>query len=469
MSLVQRDEYISGSMPVIAKTTTARVIHEEAVFQQQRVMLQPYPVVAMLPPVPTHPFWGTYSYGASRYNIVEELGHGAYGLVAGGVDLQTGERVAIKHITHVFDSLIDAKRILREIFLLKRLQHENIISLRDILVPQNPTNYNDLFIVFERLDTDLLKVIQSNQYLSIAHVQHFMYQMLKGIKYLHSADIIHRDLKPANVLLNKNCELKICDFGMARGVSAETPMGAPNKIRRTLSAHVVTRWYRAPEVILQQKDYTQAIDVWSAGCVMAELLEMLETAGYANHRRPLFPGSSCYPMSPQAAEYYDDQHTDQLEAIFQVIGTPSEEEINRVRSVKTRKFLREHPYKRRKPFNEVFPGADPQALDLLQRMLAFDAANRCSIDEALRHPFVRTVRKSHLETTAPASIECDFEELNMSAAELRERIYREIVTMDSSDPRNSCASALSSRKRKAVGPNGGSDVAAQERAQFAAS
>eukprot|EP00741_Cyanophora_paradoxa_P011208 tig00020554_g10828.t1 len=384
-------------------------------------------------PPPPHPFFGTHisSRAALGYEITEELGQGAYGLVCGGIDKATGQRVAIKHITHVFDSNVDAKRILRELFLLKRLKHENIIPLRDILLPSSSTTFNDLFVVFERLDTDLLKVIQSNQFLTIAHVQHFLYQLLKGLKYLHSAHIFHRDLKPANVLLNKNCELKICDFGMARGYGdidqdASGPQAGPSKIRKTLSAHVVTRWYRAPEVILQQKDYTRAIDVWSCGCILAELLEMLENSGFRSSRHPIFPGSSCYPMSPESSDYHDD-HTDQLEAIFDIIGTPTEDDISKVRSVKTRNFLRSHPYRRGKSFSEIFPGADANALDLLQRMLAFDPSNRCTVDEALTHPFLKSVRKPDLETTAPEPVVCDFEETSMLTDDLRGRIYREIL------------------------------------------
>ena len=269
-----------------------------------------------------------------RYTLVRYLGSGSYGHVHVARD-STGKEVAIKKIVNIFDNLTNAKRLLREIKILRMLQHVNVISLREILPPVDPQRFDDLLIVFEFVETDLQKLIHSDQPFSNDHVQYFLYQLLCGVKYIHSGHIIHRDLKPANVLVNSDCSLKICDFGLARSTydgraaaaaaaAAQPPLPAQptltptssavsstkpqlNKraslsssatvglqpataLTRELTKHVVTRWYRAPELILLNDKYTTAIDMWSVGCILAELLSM-QTQTY-KHRMPLFPGRS---------------------------------------------------------------------------------------------------------------------------------------------------------------------------------
>lgn len=157
--------------------------------------------------------------------------------------------MAIKKITRAFDDPVDAKRILREIKLMKKLYHENVIRIVD-LIPPPPTQeeFEDIYIVQDLMETDLHRIIYSKQALTIDHVQYFVYQILRGLKYIHSSNVLHRDLKPSNLLVNANCDLKICDFGLARGVEDEQS-GA-------LTEYVVTRWYRAPV----------RCDVWDYSC-----------------------------------------------------------------------------------------------------------------------------------------------------------------------------------------------------------
>jgi serine/threonine protein kinase len=126
-------------------------------------------------------------------------------------------KVAIKKVPNAFDDLVDAKRILREIKLLRYFDHENIISLTDVPKPEERIGYNDIYIVTDLMETDLHRVIYSRQELSDDHIQYFLYQILRGVLYMHSAHIVHRDLKPSNILANKNCDLKICDLGLGRG------------------------------------------------------------------------------------------------------------------------------------------------------------------------------------------------------------------------------------------------------------
>lgn len=208
-----------------------------------------------------------------RYEYIKVIGQGAYGVVCAANDRIRNRKVAIKKVPNAFADLIDAKRIVREIQILKFYRHENIIGLVDVIKPDNRTGFEDIYFVNDLMETDLHRVIYSHQNLKDDHIQLFTYQILRGMLYIHSSSVIHRDLKPSNLLLNRHCELKICDFGLARGLE-------PGEIEGQLTEYVVTRWYRAPEVILNASNYTKALDVWSIGCIMAELLG----------RTPLFPG-----------------------------------------------------------------------------------------------------------------------------------------------------------------------------------
>jgi len=152
-----------------------------------------------------------------KYKYIQLKGVGAYGVVISCQDLTSNTKVAIKKIPNAFEDLIDAKRIVREIKLLRFFKHENIISLIDVPKPQSSIGFNDIYIVNDLMETDLHRVIYSKQELTDEHIQYFIYQILRGVLYIHSADVIHRDLKPSNILANKNCDLKICDLGLGRG------------------------------------------------------------------------------------------------------------------------------------------------------------------------------------------------------------------------------------------------------------
>ncbi len=222
---------------------------------------------------------GTTFTVTKRYEYIKVIGQGAYGVVCAAHDRIKNRKVAIKKVPNAFADLIDAKRIVREIKLLEFYDHENIISLLDVLKPDARTNFEDIYFVTDLMETDLHRVIYSHQELTDDHIQYFVYQVLRGMLYIHSSSVIHRDLKPSNLLLNKSCDLKICDFGLARGID----MG---ESENGYTEYVVTRWYRAPEVILNASNYTKALDIWSIGCIMAELLG----------RTPLFPGTVLSPF-----------------------------------------------------------------------------------------------------------------------------------------------------------------------------
>eukprot|EP00292_Cryptomonas_paramecium_P010476 CAMPEP_0113676160 /NCGR_PEP_ID=MMETSP0038_2-20120614/8479_1 /TAXON_ID=2898 /ORGANISM="Cryptomonas paramecium" /LENGTH=261 /DNA_ID=CAMNT_0000593139 /DNA_START=38 /DNA_END=820 /DNA_ORIENTATION=+ /assembly_acc=CAM_ASM_000170 len=233
----------------------------------------------------------------SRYQIVKVLGEGSYGYVVAATDAQTRGRVAIKKIKDALEGGEDAVRILRELKLLRHVRgHENFISIRDIVLFPGSKAFRDIYIVTDVMDTDLSKILKSPQKLSDEHVRYFTYQILRGLKFIHSANVMHRDLKPSNLLVNANCDLKICDLGLAR----LTHTDASDK-----TCYVVTRWYRAPELLLGNKHYTTAIDMWSVGCILAELLA----------RRPLFPGRD---------------YVDMLVLVVETLGNPQGEDLAHV-------------------------------------------------------------------------------------------------------------------------------------------
>ncbi|THH01588.1 hypothetical protein EW145_g6885 [Phellinidium pouzarii] len=234
----------------------------------------------------------------SNYDVLELIGEGAYGVVCSAIHIPTQRKVAIKRITP-FDHSMFCLRTLREIKLLRHFDHENIISILDILRPTSLTEFREVYLVQELMETDMHRVIRTQE-LSDDHCQYFIYQTLRALKALHSADVLHRDLKPSNLLLNANCDLKLCDFGLAR--SARPPPNVDDT-STFMTEYVATRWYRAPEVMLTFKEYTRAIDIWSVGCILAEMLS----------GKPLFPGrdsidlmEKCLTFSPKKRIQVDD-------------------------------------------------------------------------------------------------------------------------------------------------------------------
>lgn len=283
---------------------------------------------------------GTKFETPKKYTFVKPIGTGAYGVVIAVRDSEKDTKVAIKKIPHAFDDLVDAKRILREIKLLRHFDHENIINCCDLIPPPSLAEFEDVYIVNDLMETDLHRVIYSRQVLGDEHIQYFVYQMLRAVKYMHSAEVLHRDLKPSNILVNSNCDLKICDFGLARGIDVEDNTANP----ADLTEYVVTRWYRAPEIMLACRTYTKAVDVWSIGCIFAELLG----------RKPLFPG---------------EDYMNQLKIIADVLGTPTTDELHFVSSERAKRFMNTLPKKPKTPFSVLFKAANLDAFDLLDKCL----------------------------------------------------------------------------------------------------
>ncbi|TIA88155.1 hypothetical protein E3P81_03641 [Wallemia ichthyophaga] len=352
--------------------------------------------------------FGTLFQITSRYVNLEPVGMaGAFGLVwwvhflaypgssrksnenSSAKDQLTSSPVAIKKIMKPFSTPVLSKRTYRELKLLKHIRHENIISLSDIFISPS----EDIYFVTELLGTDLHRLLTARP-LEKQFIQYFLYQILRGLKYVHSAGVVHRDLKPSNILVNENCDLKICDFGLAR---IQDPQ---------MTGYVSTRYYRAPEIMLTWQKYDVAVDIWSTGCIFAEMLE----------GKPLFPGKD---------------HVNQFSIITELLGTPPDDVIQTICSEntcsQTLRFVQSLPKKPRIPFNEKFKTNDPLALDLVEKMLSFDPRTRITASQALAHPYLAPYHDPNDEPVAAEQFDWSFNDADLPIDTWKVMMYSEIL------------------------------------------
>jgi len=291
-----------------------------------------------------------------RYQKIEKVGEGTYGVVYKAKDINSGQIVALKKIRLEAEDEGVPSTAIREISLLKELRDDNIVRLLDIVHADQK-----LYLVFEFLDVDLKRYIETGNQnrtpISLQIVKKFTYQLNSGLLYCHSHRILHRDLKPQNLLIDKRDNLKLADFGLARA------FGIP---MRTYTHEVVTLWYRAPEVLLGSRHYSTAIDMWSVGCIFAEM---------AMQGVPLFPG---------------DSEIDQIFKIFRILGTPNEEIWPSVSSLPDYKPT--FPQWSRQDVGRIVSTLDEAGIDMLKRTLTYDSAKRLSAKRALAHPYFADYR-----------------------------------------------------------------------------
>ena len=234
-----------------------------------------------------------------KYEIVQKLGKGAYGIVWRAFDKKTKEIVALKKIFDAFQNATDAQRTYREIMFLQEMDgHEHIIRLTNVLKADND---RDIYLTFEYMETDLHAAIRAN-ILQEIHKQYILWQTLKALKFMHSAQLVHRDMKPANLLLNSDCLMKVADFGLARSLLEERTEEKEGSL--PLTDYVATRWYRSPEILLGSGTYGFPVDMWATGCILGEMFS----------GKPMFPGTSTM---------------NQLEKIIKVVGRPSPADIEK--------------------------------------------------------------------------------------------------------------------------------------------
>jgi mitogen-activated protein kinase 1/3 len=367
-----------------------------------------------------------------RYSMLRTVGSGAYGVVISAKDFSSGTDVAIKMVPKAFHDEVDAKRILREIKLLKHFNHENIITIQDMMPPlaRHVGDFRDVYIVTDLMETDLHRIIYSKQSLSIDHVQYFMYQILRALKYMHSANVIHRDLKPSNLLVNSNCDLKVCDFGLARGISPTHDEDLENDRKHSLllTEYVVTRWYRAPEIMLACHEYSKPIDLWSVGCIFAELLgrkPFLAGDDYIDQVRTIAKLTKILHAFQQSLTNILD-YFQQLTLITEKLGNVPERDMDFITSSKARNFLRKLPKKDPVPLSKQFPNATNVAIDLLSRLLAIHPRKRINVAEALSHPFFKSMHNPDDEPIAGASFDFSFENEKLHRERLQELIWQEV-------------------------------------------
>lgn len=350
----------------------------------------------------TYQFDDTKFIVPSRYINLSVRGTGAQGIVCAAFDTVTRQNVAIKKLTRPFQNVTHAKRAYREFKLMKLVNHKNIIGLLNVFTPQRTLeDFQDVYLVMELMDANLCQVIQMD--LDHERMSYLLYQMLCGIKHLHLAGIIHRDLKPSNIVVKSDCTLKILDFGLAR-TAGTTFMMTP---------YVVTRYYRAPEVILGM-GYTDNVDIWSVGCIMSEMI-----CGQV-----LFSGND---------------HIDQWNKIIERLGTPSSSFMQRLQPT-VRNYVENRPRYQGCSFDRLFPDElfpsdsnvhnrlkATQARDLLGKMLVVDPENRISVDQALLHSYIN-VWYDEAEVNAPAPEPYDHrvDERQHTVEMWKELIYQEV-------------------------------------------
>ncbi|XP_046538134.1 mitogen-activated protein kinase 6-like [Equus quagga] len=299
----------------------------------------------------------------SRYMDLKPLGCGGNGLVFSAVDNDCDKRVAIKKI--VLTDPQSVKHALREIKIIRRLDHDNIMKVFEILGPSGSqltddvgslTELNSVYLVQEYMETDLANVLEQGPLLE-EHARLFMYQLLHGLKYIHSANVLHRDLKPANLFINtEDLVLKIGDFGLAR------IMDPHYSHKGHLSEGLVTKWYRSPRLLLSPNNYTKAIDMWTAGCIFAEMLT----------GKTLFAGA---------------HELEQMQLVLESIPVAHEEDVQELLSV-IPVYIRNDMTEPHKPLTQLLPGISQEALDFLEQNLTFSPMDRLTAEEVLSHPYM---------------------------------------------------------------------------------
>lgn len=286
------------------------------------------------------------------FDIVELIGSGTYGTVyKGKIKNDLKNIYAIKKIKIEMENEGVPSTALREISILQELNHPNIVSLQRVICKDFK-----LYLIFELLTMDLKKYLESldvNDYMSEDLIKSYLSQLLSGVSYCHSKKIIHRDLKTANLLIDYEGRLKIADFGLARAFSIPI---------RPYTKEVLTLWYRSPEILLGCLEYNTSVDIWSIGCIFAEMYL----------KKPIFQG---------------DYDIDQLYKIFQIMGTPSPKNWSDVTSLPY--YKKTFPQWNPKNLKEIIPNMSDLALDLLSRLLVYDPNQRLTAKQALNHPFFK--------------------------------------------------------------------------------
>ena len=333
---------------------------------------------------------------SQRYEIINKIGKGAYGVVWKALDKVTHQTVALKKIFGAFRNSTDAQRTFREITFLRQLRgHPHIV---DLIAVYKSVNNLDLYVVFEILESDVHSVIRANILMDV-HKRFIVWQVLVALKHLHSRKLIHRDLKPSNLLINSDSTVKLCDFGLAR-TFAEGDI-----CQAVMTEYVSTRWYRSPELIIGSNHYNEGVDSWALGCIVAEL--------YAG--RPLFPGTSTL---------------DQMERVVSLTGPPSSSDIASMHSEFAETMIANLSYNQpRMTLNQKLPMADPDTIDFISKLLVFDPTKRMTVDQCLDHSFVTQFRNQEEENLSGDPVKLSLSDSKRyTVKDYRNKLYKEMLS-----------------------------------------
>lgn len=326
-----------------------------------------------------------------NYILKKIIGKGAYGVVCCGLSKHDKTMVAIKRVKNVFDNDYNPPQdILREICLLKFFKHPNIISLKDLIVQHN-YNFNEIYIVTDLYDTDLEYLLKRRVKFTVEQRRYIMFQLFLGLNHIHSSNVVHQDLKPANILIDNEMNIRICDFGISK--SMDEILKQPNSKYTT---YIVTRYYRAPELLFLTSKYDVSIDIWSLGCIMAELI----------NGEPLFTGSN---------------HVDQAKIILDNFGKPNLDDYKHITNVSARRFIEKFKYKNERiDFFKLCPGASYLEIDLLEKVLTFNPLKRWTSSQIIEHSYFKCFDDQY-ELCPQGNFEFDHEKI--TDAKARRRIW----------------------------------------------
>lgn len=334
-----------------------------------------------------------------HFHLTGKIGRGSHSLICSSTYTELNEEthVAIRKIPNAFGNKLSCKRTLRELKLLRHLRgHPNIAWLFDTDIVFYPNGaLNGVYLYEELMECDLSQIIRSEQRLEDAHFQSFIYQILCALKYIHSANVLHCDLKPKNLLVNSDCQLKICNFGLSCSYSENHKVNDGS-----IKGYITSIWYKAPEILLNYQECTKAVDIWSTGCILAELLG----------RKPMFEGKD---------------YVDHLNHILQILGTPPEETLQEIASQKVYNYIFQFGNIPGRSFESILPGANPEALELLKKMLEFDPKKRITVEDALEHPYLSMWHDINEEFSCQKTFGFEFEHIE-SMAELGNEVIKEV-------------------------------------------
>ncbi|CAK56106.1 unnamed protein product (macronuclear) [Paramecium tetraurelia] len=370
-----------------------------------------------------------------RFDLQEYKGKGAYGIVWKAYDTKTKQIVALKKVFDAFQNSTDAQRTYREVVFLKQLNnHDNIVKLISVI---RADNNKDLYMVFEYMETDLHRVIRA-ELLNNMHIQYVMYQILKCLKYIHSGQLVHRDLKPANILINADCHIKVADFGLSRCLS-ETENNNEIPI---MTEYVATRWYRAPEILFGSHYYSTAVDMWSVGCILGEMIL----------------GKACFAGTSTL---------DQIDKIIQLIGKPTLSDLESINAPMGYQIIEQMDSKKQFSYHQFFPKANDLQIDFIKKLLVYNPKKRLTAEQALDHPYLKDFKQTEPEILLDQYITIPFNDnKKLKLQDYRDALYKGLITKKSNNLVASNYSSYLTNKMSRNEPNPNSIVVKSDTEQY---